>query len=100
MRFDSIFVSSHLLTSPGEKEGGEDEDEDDEDDREDDSGDDADPLLQDPAALRVDHQLGDLQLKRDGGGVEDGAHVVQLHHRARQVGQVVTEATGVPEPSK
>ena len=97
---DSIFVSSHLLTSPGEKEGGEDEDEDDEDDGEDDAGDDADPLLQHPAALRVDHQLGDLQLERDGGRVEHGAHVVQLHHRARQVGQVVTEATGVPEPWK
>ena len=90
--------SSHLLTYPGEKEGGEDEDEDDEDDGEDDAGDDADPLFQHPAALRVDHQLGDLQLERDGGGVEHGAHVVQLHHRARQVGQVVTEATGVPEP--
>ena len=95
---DSIFVSSHLLTSPGEEEGGEDEDEDDEDDGEDDAGDDADPFLQDPTALRVDHQLGDLQLERDSGGVEDGAHVVQLHHRARQVGQMVTEATGVPEP--
>ena len=91
------YFFSHLLTSPGEKEGGEDEDEDDEDDGEDDAGDDADPLLQDPAALRVDHQLGDLQLERDGGRVEHGAHVVQLHHRARQVGQVVTEATGVPE---
>ena len=54
---------SHLLTSPGEKEGGEDEDEDDEDDGEDDAGDDADPLLEDPAALGVDDQLGDLELE-------------------------------------
>ena len=99
-RFSTNQVSFYLFSFPRKKKSSEDEDEDDEDDGEDDPGDDADPLLQDPAALRVDHQLGDLQLERDGGRVEHGAHVVQLHHRARQVGQVVTEATGVPEPSK
>ena len=55
--------SFYLFTPPGEKESSEDEDEDDEDDGEDDAGDDADPLLEDPAALGVDDQLGDLELE-------------------------------------
>ena len=94
---DSIFVSSHLLTSPGEKEGGEDEDEDDEDDGEDDAGDDSNSLLEDSAALGVDDQLRDLQLKGDGGGVEDGAQVVQLDHCTCQVGPVVLQASHVSQ---
>ena len=63
MRFDPIFVSSHLLTSPGEKEGGEDEDEDDEDDGEDDPGDNPYPLLQATNALCGDYGLRDLKLE-------------------------------------
>ena len=95
-----IFVqglSFYLFTLLGEKESSEDEDENDEDDGEDDAGDDPDPLLEDPAALGVDDQLRDLELEGDGGGVEDGAQVVQLDHCAGQVGPVVLQTTNVPQ---
>ena len=96
-RFSTNQVSFYLFSFPRKKKSSEDEDEDDEDDGEDDAGDDPNPLLEHPAALGVDDQLRDLELEGDGGGVEDGAQVVQLDHRAGQVGPVVLEATHVPQ---
>ena len=62
-RFSTNQVSFYLFSFPRKKKSSEDEDEDDEDDGEDDAGDDADPLLEDPTALGVDDQLGDLELE-------------------------------------
>ena len=96
-RFSTNQVSFYLFSFPRKKKSSEDEDEDDEDDGEDDPGDDPYPLLQATNALCGDYGLRDLKLEWDGGGVEDGAQVVQLHHRARQVGPVVLQAAHIPQ---